>query len=353
MIFKRKTTKDRDTAIGLDIGTRQIKAVVMRRHDHKLQLTQYAIRKLPATADKAELEKSAVQSLQEIASELKFAGRDVSVVLSCSSVIVCHAEFPRIPVEEVRSALRFPASCMRYLRYDLSGYYLDAVELPQVSGGDNKGPQRARMLVGAATKEEVEWYRGLLSQAKIRTEMMELAALSVVNGLRASKADVCEKEVVLLIDIGHAATTMNFLREGVPLMTRITRFGGQHIVDYLAQMLSLPVSQAEEEFHQMSETVQGLVHQALSPLAQELRSTIDFFERQKECHVTRAYACGGTALAEQLLECLSQDVGVHCECWNPLENIDIQGFNGETPKLMAVAPSLAAAVGVATAKLEQ
>jgi nitric oxide reductase activation protein len=51
------------------------------------------------------------------------------------------------------------------------------------------------------------------------------------------------------------------------------------------------------------------------------------------------------------MESLSEEVGMRVECWNPVEQFDTSHLNGERPRLMALAPSLAAAVGTAAGRL--
>ena len=101
----------------------------------------------------------------------------------------------------------------------------------------------------------------------------------------------------------------------------------------------------------MTDPVQALVRTAISPLARELRSSIDFFERQHECHVSQAFACGGSACSPVLLEILSEAVGIHIDRWNPIETFDTTHFNGAGAQLSELAPTLAAAVGAAAARL--
>jgi type IV pilus assembly protein PilM len=350
MIFRRNKQQKRDAAIGIDLGMSQIKATVLQHHGDGLRLSQYAVRQLPIAAGKPGAEQQFAEQLQQLMNDLGVQERRACVSISCSSAMVCQAEFPRMPIEEVKSALKLNSS--RYLRRDFSSYYLDAVELvePQQDGKGRKSPQM-KVLVGGAAKEEVTWYRNSLLMAKIRPEVIELAAVSVINAFRVSFPEICENEVVLLADIGARSTSLSFLRHGMPLITRIMHFGGAQVSDYVAQALTLDSNQAEEEKIKMTEPVQALVKAAISPLAREVRSSIDFFERQHECRVTRAYACGGSACSPQLLNSLSEEVGMHIECWDPIQRFDTSHFNGEAPRLASLAPSLAAAVGAAVAKL--
>src|SRR5260221_34350 len=112
--------------------------------------------------------------LTELLAALKTSERRACVTISCPSAMVCHTEFPRMPMDEIKSALKLNSA--RYLRRDFSNYYLDAVELTDGNGKD-KGKKSAKMkiLVGGATKEEVTWYRNVLQAAKLRPEAVELS----------------------------------------------------------------------------------------------------------------------------------------------------------------------------------
>ena len=352
MIFSRNKPRKRNCVVGLDLGSRQIKAVVLAREDSTLKLAHYAVTSStagPSTTGSAEQLGSELHNLM---TQLGISERTARVAVSCPSATICEAEFPRMPLDEVRSALRLPINCTRYLRRDLSGFCLDAIELSDAAGDNqNKKSQTMRLLVAAADREEIQWYRTALDAAKIRPETMELSALTVVNAFQVGNQELCEKEVVLLLDVGAHSTSTSILRQGRPAMTRVMQFGGNQISEFIGSILTLQPSAAEEEKIKMSDAVQPLVRQALSPLAREVRSSIDFFERQQECHISRAFACGGSACSVNVLEFLSEEVGFHIESWNPVQFLSTDHFNGELPKLTGLAPTLAAAIGTAAPQL--
>ena len=90
---------------------------------------------------------------------------------------------------------------------------------------------------------------------------------------------------------------------------------------------------------------------AISPLAREICSSIDFFERQNDLHVQRIYACGGSGSSPQTPSILGEAVGTPVECWNAVESLDVSQFNGGTRRALSIGPSLAAVVGVAAGRL--
>ncbi len=350
MFFIRKRCQKRDVVLGLDLGSSQIKAAVVRRNGAGLELAEYAVRSLPNTDGKPYRDAQFAQGIQQVCDGLKVADRRACVSISCGSAMVCQTEFPRMPLDEIKNALKLN-SAQKYLRRDFSNYYLDAVDLSGATSQD-KTVTKINILVGGASKEEVAGYRDALLAAKVRPEVLELAAISVVNAFSLTKPELVA-EVVLLVDIGARSTTINFLREGQPLITRIMHFGGDQISEYVAQSLLVEPAAAEVEKIKMGESVQEFVKTALSPLAREIRSSIDFFERQHDCHISRLFACGGSACSSKLLELLGEDVGIHIEQWNPVDGLATEHLNGERAKLAEVGPSLAAAVGAAVVRLQE
>lgn len=343
----RRRQQKRDSALGLDIGSTRLKAVVVRRGTTGLELAEYATQALPETGHQANGASPVVAALDQLLGQLKTSDRRAYVTVSCGSAMVCQTKFPRMPLEEIRSALKFNSA--KYLLRDFSNFYLDAVALPS-AGSDDKNGAKINILVGGASKDDVSGYRNALAAAKVRPEALELAAVSVINAFGFTQSDLAS-ETVLLLDIGARSTTINFLRNGQPLITRIMPFGGDQISEYIAQVMLIDVARAESDKLAMAEPVQELVRTAISPLAREIRSSIDFFERQHDCHVSRMFACGGSACSPKLLDMLGEAAGLKVECWNPVASLNISHFNGATPTLTALGPSLAAAVGAAVVRL--
>lgn len=349
MLFGRNRQQKRDIALGLDLGTGQIKAALVRRNRDKLELVEYAVRPLPLGSATPYKDPQFAAELEQLVAGLKSSERRAFVTISCSSAMVCQTEFPPVPLTEIKSALKLNSS--GYLRRDFSSYYLDVFELKRgFQDAKSKTSSKTKVLIGGAQKEEVDACRDALTAAKIHPQVIELAAVSVINAFQVGHPEF-KDEVVVLVDIGSHATSINVLLDGAPLITRIMHFGGAQLSEYISQVLKLNPREAEEEKLKMSDSAQELVRTALSPLARELRSSIDFFERQHDQHVCRIFACGGSACSQHVLKFLGESIGLHIECWNPVQSLDISSFNGETPQVQALGPSLAAAVGVATARL--
>ena len=103
---------------------------------------------LPATPAKAYRGPEFVAELQKTVDTLKTSERRAYVTISCSSAMVCQAEFPPAPIEEIKSALKLNSA--GYLRRDFSSYYLDAIELKRDSQDSKAQSERPAQPVEAA-----------------------------------------------------------------------------------------------------------------------------------------------------------------------------------------------------------
>ena len=352
MFTRRSKKTNRDWAVALDFGTSQVRGVFIRRVDGATQLEAFDARPLKSTAGQADSVAAAAAEVAKLFNGWRVPERSAFAVINPPGTVVCQVELPPMPLSEARTALQL--NSVRYLHRDLSNYYLDLAE--QTGPSDQPRPAKnakLQLLVGAATHEDVRWYRNVLLAAKVRPAAIELSTLTVVNGLLATEPELCQNEVVLLLDLGARTTSMNFLRRGQLLFTHVMYFGSQQITEQLAHKLGLELPAAEIERLKMSEPVQALVQTAISPLARELRSSIDFFDQQHDCRVTRALACGGVAGSTKVLEILGREAGVNIEPWNCLQRLDTTKTQGDRDQLAAIAPELAAAVGAALARLSE
>jgi len=348
MVLGRKKTTKRDFAIGLDLGSAQLKVVLLRRSGEGLELLDYAVLPHTLSFGRAGTEGQLSQAIQDLLGPIKIHDRRVFVAISSPSAVVTEIEMPRMPPDEIRGVLRINST--RFLRRDFSDYYFDAVELVDPAG-ETKGRKTPNMhvLVAGAPKAEVLWYRNALVAAKLRVETIELSTVAVINALQASHPDLCQQNVVLLLDIGARGTSLNFLRDGQPVLTRLIPFGSAQVTELIAVSLGVPTSVAEEKKRAMSVDAAEVVQNMLATLAREVRASIDFVERQQDCQIRHGFIGGGLACNWGIVEFLAQEVGLNLAQWNPLDGYKISAANKETLPLLA--PSLVGAVGVAVGKL--
>jgi type IV pilus assembly protein PilM len=336
--------KRRNTFVGLDLGSSSVKLVVVRAAGgEKCAMGGYAVRDLPPNVGQPGSEEAVSTVLRKLIDDVQLDDRAAFVTISTPSVMISYTQFPAMPLVEIKNALKLNTA--RYLRRDYSDYVLDCRELSRTS--DKTGAKSA-VLVGGVSKTDVQYVRDVLQRARLEPLMLDLSAIAALNALEVNFPEAFQKGSLMLVDMGHRFTSMTFVLDGKPTLTRIMHFGGATVTEYLSQLLSLDLAAAEEEKHKMSEPMLPLVRNAISPLSKEIRSSIDFFERQHETALGRAFVCGGSARSPQLVQLLGAESGVTLEVWNPLKNLGINFEQGEG-QAGNIAPVFAAAAGEAMA----
>ncbi|MCX7887993.1 MAG: pilus assembly protein PilM, partial [Verrucomicrobiae bacterium] len=310
------------------------------------ELSGYGIAAAPAEPRKRGTEMQAAGVIQGLISQLGASERHAHAAIGGLSSLVAEIEMPRTAADELRSAVSLNG--MRYLRRDLSGYYVDAAELVPTEGGARRSATM-RVLVAAAPKDEVLWCRDVLTAVRLKVETIQLAAVAVMNAFLSTHGEICRQHVVLLLDIGHTVSSMSFLKDGLPVLTRLVPFGGTQVADRVAQAMGLAVGDIERMLQAQAGQVRNLLRESVAPLAREIRASVDFVERQHDCEIEHAYAGGGIGANEVILGILSEEAGVAIRRLNPLEGCVVGDKVAAT--VQEVAPVLAAAVGVAVTAL--
>ena len=95
MFLRRNKRAARDLLIGLDLGARQIKAVVLQRDGSNLKLTQYAVIPSTAAAGEAGGAQRLGAEIQEVISKLGVTGRSTNPPMNSPPARVSAAQYPK------------------------------------------------------------------------------------------------------------------------------------------------------------------------------------------------------------------------------------------------------------------
>ncbi|MCX5701947.1 MAG: pilus assembly protein PilM, partial [Candidatus Omnitrophica bacterium] len=91
------------------------------------------------------------------------------------------------------------------------------------------------------------------------------------------------------------------------------------------------------------------LEQALSNLANEVRTSFDYYESQNASSVAKIFLSGGGSLVPGIKEKLANLLGIELEYWEPLEAISISD-SVDFKKIKALSGQFAVAVGLALRK---
>ena len=323
-----------DSVIGIDLGKHAFKGVTLRRKsDSRFVLTGFASRLVPEE----------FTSVDELAHELKLLLKDLggsakacAVAISDPNVLLRIIEQPETPVDLLRNALRFNG--LAVLNQECKDFVLDIAPVvtreknaalaqdDRNSGGvavQSGVVTKTKYLVGGMLRPAVKQISAALSKTRIPADILQLAPVCSFNAFEFAYPETFANDAFLLLDTGHLESTVLIGRKGELVLVRSIDYGGKALMQALTADGALDADAAWLMIQQGDEGMAEICSNSLGRLATEVRNSIGFFEGQREESINRIFVSGGLARAETVLQTLSDELGLPCEIWDPLETCEL------------------------------
>ena len=326
-----------DSVIGIDLGKHVFKGVTLRRKsDSRLVLTSFASREVPETfATAADLTNEIKLLLRELGNGAKACAVAISDPVALLRII----EQPETPIELLRNALRLNGLAVlnqecRDFVLDIAPVQANGVENARSSGNSTGEGSKSvavqsavmthtKYLVGGMLRQTVKQISEAMSKTRVPLEILTLAPICSFNAFEFAYPEIFNNEAFLLLDMGHAQSTVLMGTRGELVLARSIDYGGKVLTHALTADGSLEKAAAWTMVQQGEEGMTEICRNSLARLATEVRNSIGFFEGQREESINRIFVSGGLARAETVLQMLSDELGLACEIWDPLETCEV------------------------------
>lgn len=229
--------------LGLDIGADSIKAVELRPAGNAMRVVRAAIAPIHGGPRGEQNPDDVGKALARLLRENHFGTRRVATAVSGEAVIVRVLRLPAMKnaaPNEVRMAIQSEAQ--DFIPFDMEEVLFDY----QLLG--NSGTQDATVneaLIVAVRKDVVERLLALLDEAGLETEIIDVSSFALCNALAYGGA-YAKDEVIALVSIGAATTSIAILRNGMTRFTRDLTVAGRAITAAIANELGVPFAEAEQ-----------------------------------------------------------------------------------------------------------
>jgi type IV pilus assembly protein PilM len=321
-------------SVGLNIGVSSVKVVKLKFNKDITELCSFCLEQ-----NRLDLEavlKNIIQT-QGI--------KRVNISVSGQQAISRYVDFPRMKASELKQALKFEAQ--KYIPFPIAEVNLDGVILRE-DLADNK----MRILVAAVKKEFLNQRLKLLKSLGLEVDIVDIDSLALINAFNYnySQDDNLKNKTIALLNIGSATSNLNILENGHPSLSRDISIGGNNFTQRLADAFGIDFKSAEEmkmaNDLQKTDKVIAAIESILAKLAQEVRTSFDYYESRSVSSVEKIFISGGASLYPGLNEMLSGLLGLGVENWDPLRKIAIAN-NVDAVKLKNLSGQLAVAIGLA------
>ena len=314
------------SVVGIDLGRHAIKAVHLQRKGQRVSIHGYASRVIegtnPADAD------AMAHHLKLLYRDLGNAGKGSVVAVSSPEALIRVIEQPTTPTHLLRDALRLNGQNL--LNQDCRDFVLDCDQIPVAVNGHNghaapetSGRPKSRYIVGGLPRKAVEQVSAALVKNKSQADRLQLAPLCNYNAFEFAHPDVFAKEAFVLVDIGHVETRVLAGSRTELVLARTIDYGGDDFLKAITNNGGVDQATAMTLIEQNDAGMVEAGRASLFRLARELRSSIGFFEGQREEGVARVYFSGGLVRALMPLQILSDEMEIACVTWDPFQTCSI------------------------------
>jgi Tfp pilus assembly PilM family ATPase len=325
-----------DSVIGIDLGKRVFKGVALRRrNDSRFVLTNFAARELPQDIGNAE---ELSQQIKLLVKELGGGGKGCAIAVSDPAALLRIIEQPDTPVHLLRNALRLNG--LAVLNQDCKDFVVDVTpvisnDASELTGDVENGSEsssvavqsgvvtKTKYLVGGMLRSVIKQVVEATGKVKMAPDILQLAPVCSFNAFEFAYPEIFNNEAFLLLDMGHSQSTVLIGSKGELVLVRSIDYGGKDLSQALTADGALEQHAAWTMIQEGDAGMAEICRGSLLRLATEVRNSIGFFEGQREESINRIFVSGGLARAETVLQTLSDELGLPCEIWDPLETCEV------------------------------
>jgi len=331
--------------IGLDIGSRTIKAVELTREGHGFVMTGFG---------QAEVltEEQRPDAILEVLRDNAFHTKRVVTAVYGKSVIVRYLSMMRMPDDDLRNAIRYEAD--KYIPFDVEDVVMDSQPF-QDEGVVEAAENEMRVLLVAVKKTLIEDHVGLLNGLGLQPTIIDVDSFAVGNAFELARGGAFYEEdagrAIALLDIGANKTNINIFLGSTSYFTREIYLAGDDFTHAIAKRLGLDLDGAEHRKRDPGdhpEEVMEAVMPTFDDLANEVLLSFDYFENQFDREVEEVYLSGGGARMAGVEEVLERTLNRPTHRWDPTEGIEIHEGTVDSGVVHENAGQLAVAIGLAS-----
>ena len=323
-----------NSVIGIDLGKHNFKGVLLQRKgDERFVLTSYASREVPEEIKSAD---ELAQQIKLLVKDLGSSTKGCALAVSDPDSLLRIIEQPHTPVDLLRNALRLNG--LAVLNQECKDFVLDCapvaangIESGQTKESDGGQGQseatmvatKAKYLVGGMLRPMVKQISEAVAKTRMSAELLQLAPVCSFNAFEFAYPEIFASEAFLLLDMGHLQSTVLIGSKSELVLVRSIDYGGKALNEALTADGALDANAARLMVAQGDAGMTEICRDSLMRLATEVRNSIGFFEGQREESIHRIFVSGGLARVEAILQTLSDELGLPCEIWDPLEMCEV------------------------------
>ena len=290
------------TAVFLDLGSRYIKGIVKEQNKIKDIFAE------EATSDHA-------KDIVSILRKRRLTAAGINLCVKGPDTIMRYIPFPRMEKKNLKQSFGFELN--KHIPFPVDTVYFDVCVIEE---GFSK--TESLVLLAAVKKEMLTPIIEEATKEKIKLSAITLSPLSIINVFLAWQTPV---DNCAVIDIGYGSTSLSLIKKTVPYLSREIKVTGKTFLKKLSTIKNCDIAAAEKtliagqnpgELTEISEDV-------FLGIAEEIRSSLDYFEMNTGEQINSLYLTGGFSYIPGVDKIMANSLGIEAKPWKPWEKLEI------------------------------
>ncbi|SRR5581483_7862696 len=317
--------------ISLNLGSQTIGLAEFQSQPHGgLVLRQHRLREILTDAsDEAMRYPQIAGALREMLADVGIKTGNVNYAVPAQSVFARFVKLPAVEEEKIERIIAFEAQ--QNVPFPIDEVVWDY----QLVGGGAE--EQIQVVLVAIKSDLLEEINGAVESTGLRTQVVDVATMSLYNAFRYSYSDLpgCS----LLVDIGARTTNLLFV-EPTKIFSRSVPIGGSSITAAISRefdetfaaaefrkkrdgFVSLGGAYAEPSDVDLAR-VSKIIRSTMTRLHAEIMRSISHYRSQQQGNAPeRVFLCGGTATTPYMREFFAEKLQLPIEFFNPLRNVAV------------------------------
>jgi len=331
--------------IGLDLGSKFIKAVQLSENNGQYSITGFGSMEVPP-------QYSIPDAVMELFSRKKFKTKRVVTSVSGRFVFIRYINMPVMSDEELMNAAKYELG--KYIPVEVDEVLHDSQKLEELPQQEGQEPEM-RVLLVAAKRTFIDEHVSILETSGLAPAVVDVDSFALGNAYEmtglVNQEAVRSEQLVALVDVGASKTNINIMSDKVSYFTREFYKGGNDLTEAVSKRLALEIREAEMLKRNPGndlDRVQDCIAGPVDDICHDINISIDYFENQYDKQIEEVFLTGGGGATIGLLEALEKTVNKPVSRWNPMQYLPSQLDRESASELEEAGHQSAIALGLAS-----
>lgn len=317
--------------VGIDIGRRFLKAVVLRKGKGGIEVVKAALVRndsLPEDKSEERIAKTSA-ALKTVLAELGKKPERIALACPGESLFSRIVKLPPVGKGKLKQIVHYEAQ--QQIPFSLEEVIWDYHLLA------HQGKAELSALILAVKKEIVEEILGLVQSFKLEVEILDFTPLTIYNTLKFN-GTIVEERAMVIVDMGARSTDLTIIEGGNIAMMRPIPFGGDNLTQAIAAVLAVDFFEAEK-IKEREAAIQGeekelasergnKVFEAIKPilgeLLDEIRRSIGYYRSQlRGGAIESLVLTGGGIQLKNMERFMEENLRIKVEKFNPFSRVHV------------------------------